>query len=258
LLFVGLLAATFGFVTATATWRLPDLKRIEMPTGNIGIQLHDLMGISVCVGRSLVPAGVYSGEMTLERLAQIYHPEHVQRAFGPPPLLEEAALERNAEGVEAAAAAARIEHPWCYLRHRARIFLHAVGANSGPVFYLVQADVYPGEAGTEVTPTDLTASAVSYIIENESSIFARGYFYALLALGALLVASRGAYRPRMRKALLPVAGACTYLLGSFFVVPAADARYNFWPNLVFMVTLCCTRPLPKLPLPPSGRASRRS
>jgi len=43
-------------------------------------------------------------------------------------------------------------------------------------------------------------------------------------------------------ALLPMAGACTYLIGSFFVLPGADARYNFWANLVFIVTFCSVLP----------------
>jgi hypothetical protein len=39
-----------------------------------------------------------------------------------------------------------------------------------------------------------------------------------------------------------MAGAFTYLIGSFFVLPGADARYNFWANLVFIVTFCSVLP----------------
>jgi hypothetical protein len=57
-----------------------------------------------------------------------------------------------------------------------------------------------------------------------------------------VVAVRGDDRSRVWKALLPMAGACTYLIGSFFVLPGADARYNFWANLVFIVTFCSVLP----------------
>ncbi len=246
LVFSTLLAAVVGFVAITIMWRLPDLKRLDTPTGNVGVQLHDLLGISVCTGQNLVPQSIASGDMTLERLRRIYRPEHLGLSFGSSPLLDRSTVEANGRSIERAASAARIEHPWCYLEHRARVFLYSIGANEGPVFYLVHPAVQEGEAFTEMFPTKLTARAVGYITEHDASLYARGYLYAVLALVALLAARHGAYRPRMRKALLPVAGAAAYLIGSFFVVPAADARYNFWPNLVFMVTFCCVMPLPRI------------
>jgi hypothetical protein len=242
LAFAFLVAATFGFVALTASWRLPDFKRIPMATGSGWTQLHDLIGISVCAGRNLLPPSLDSGDMSLERLRRIYRPEHSQLSIGPSPLLDEFALSANASLVQEHSTKARIEHPMCYLLHRARVLMHAVGANPGPVFYLTDAGVFPGEAGTEMTPTDLTASMISYIQQQRSSVFARGIFFGLLALGALVAAGRGAQRPRMWKALLPMAGACTYLLGSFLVLPGADARYNFWANLVFIVTFCSILP----------------
>jgi hypothetical protein len=242
MLFLLLLAATFGFVALSATWRLPDFKRIAMATGNAGTQVHDLIGISLCTGRNLVPPSLYSGEMTPERLRQLYHPEHAQLSLGASPLLDESALAANARLVGERALEARIEDPWCYLRHRARVFLYTLGANSGSVFYLTQADVFPGESGTQMKPTRLTVRAVTYILENEKSVFARSFVFALLALMALVAAVRGAHRSRAWKATLPMAGACTYLIGSFFVLPGADARYNFWANLVFMVTFCAVLP----------------
>lgn len=137
--------------------------------------------------------------------------------------------------------------------------MHTMGANPGRVFYLTQADVFPGEAGTTMTPTDLTATTVTYLLADASSPFARSIVFALLALVSLAAAGRRADRSRVRNALLPMAGACTYLAGSFFVLPGADARYNFWPNLVFIVTFCCvlpgavtTRPV-RHPMPATSR-----
>ncbi len=136
--FVLLLAATFGFVALTVTWRLPDLERIPMPLASSGTQLHDLIGISLCAGRNLLPTGFYSGEVTLQRLASIYRPEHVQLSIGPPPLLEDAPLSAHSTLVGERAVEARAQYPLCYLRHRAQVFVYTMGANPGRVFYLTQ------------------------------------------------------------------------------------------------------------------------
>ena len=117
-----------------------------------------------------------------------------------------------------------------------------MGANPGRVFYLTQPGIFPGEAGTEMTSTRLTAHVLDYLQNYDRSLAARSIFFAFLAVGSLALASRGTDRTRLRKALLPMAGAATYLAGSFFVLPAADARYNFWANLVFIVTLCSILP----------------
>lgn len=237
--FAVLCAGTFGFVALSATWRLPDFKPIGMATGNVGVQLHDLIGISLCAGRNLLPTDLYSGEMTQERLASLYHPEHIQLAIGPPPLLQDAALAAHSPH---AAVEARAQYPLCYLRHRAQVFVYTMGANPGRVFYLTQPGIFPGEDGTEMTSTRLTAHVLDYLRNYDASLAARSIFFAFLAVCSLALASRSSDRTRLRKALLPMAGALTYLAGSFFVLPAADARYNFWANLVFIVTLCSILP----------------
>ena len=79
-------------------------------------------------------------------------------------------------------------------------------------------------------------------MNNDASLLARSVFFAFLAAGALLLAWLHPDRSRAKRALLPVAGALTYLAVSLFVLPAADARYNFWVNLVFITTFCCVLP----------------
>ncbi len=93
-----------------------------------------------------------------------------------------------------------------------------------------------------MTPTRLTAHVLDYLRNYDASLAARSVFFAFLAVCSLALASRSSDRTRLRKALLPMAGALTYLAGSFFMLPAADARYNFWANLVFIVTFCCVWP----------------
>lgn len=250
-LFVVLTASAFGFATLLSNWRLPDFKRIDMATGNASTQVGDLIGISICAGSNLLPPVLYDGAMTAERLERIYHPEHGQLSFGPPPLLLESRIAENAGQIETAAMRARRDHLACYLRHRAEVFRYAMGANAGSVFYLTDAGVWAGEAGTEVRPSAFTVRAVFYIRDHEAGWLARSIFFAILAFGAVLFASLGRDRSRLVNALLPLSGALTYLAGSFFVLPAADARYNFWVNLVFIVTFCGL--LPGLP----SRRSRR-
>ena len=86
--------------------------------------------------------------------------------------------------------------------------------------------------------TDLTARHGDVHPSPRNKRLRACFFFALLALGALVAAGWNRIGLELWRALLPMAGAWTYLLGSFLVVPAADARYNFWANLVFMVTFC--------------------
>lgn len=238
----GLTVLVFGFVVLASSWRLPDFKRIEIATGSGWTQVGDLIGISVCTGRNLLPPSLYDGAMTGARLERIYRPEHGQLSVGPPPLLLESGIVGNARQVEAAAMQARLDYPSCYLRHRARVFRYTMGANPGKVFYLTDPGVFPGEAGTEVIPNGLTVRAMDYIQDYGASWLARSVFFVILVLAAMLVASLGSSRSRLVKSLLPIAGALTYLAGSFFLLPAADARYNFWVNLALISTFCCLLP----------------
>jgi hypothetical protein len=244
-MFAGLTGLVFGTVVLASNWRLPDFKRIGMATGSGWTQVSDLLGISLCAGRNLLPPGLYDGAMTAARLERIYHPEHGQLSFGPPPLLQESRLAANANAVEAAAMRARRDHPACYLRHRVEVFRYTMGANAGSVFLLTNPDVFPGETATEVKHPVLAARAVAFVQRYGSGWAARSVTFAILALGAMLLARARGDESRLAKALLPLAGAVTYLAASFFILPAADARYNFWVNLVFITTFCCL--LPDLP-----------
>ena len=155
-----MVTSIFGFVALSAAYRLPDFRKIDLVTASGWTQIGDLIGISLCTGRNLIPSSFYSGVMTPARLEHVYHPEHGQLSFGPPPLLQESGFSVDAELVEATAERARKEHPLCYLRHRARVFLYTMGANSGSVFYLTHPDVHSGEASTEMKPSWLTVRAV--------------------------------------------------------------------------------------------------
>jgi hypothetical protein len=125
-----------------------------------------------------------------------------------------------------------------------------MGANAGQVFYLTQPGIHEGEDGTEMTPTMLTWRVLGYLQYLETSLAARSIFFGLLAVVSLALAV-ATDRSRARQACCRWR-APDHLAGSFFVLPAADARYNFWANLVFIVTFCSVLPASRSRFRPPG------
>ena len=90
LLFALLLSATFGFVILTATWRLPDFKRIHMATQAAPAAQSPRPDRHVRLLPDAISSspGLYSGDTTPERLQQLDAvPGYSQLSLGSPPLL---------------------------------------------------------------------------------------------------------------------------------------------------------------------------
>ena len=232
----------FGSVVLSSTWRLPDLKKIHIATGSGWTQMSDLIGISVCAKRNLIPKAFYTGSMPMQRIEALYFPEHSQRSFGASPLLDESGFTGNQALIDATVTNARKKYWRCYLQHRVEVMKFAVGANSGDVFYLTDPNVFPGVPGTEVIPTALTDLVTLYLRKFASAPWSRCAVFGAATSLFWVIAFFGHRRPLAILMLLPLAGSVTYLAASFFILPAADARYNFAVSIVFIFSLCTLWP----------------
>lgn len=235
-------ALVFGSVVLCSTWRLPDLKKIDIATGSGWTQMSDLIGISVCANRNLIPKAFYTGSMPMQRIEALHFPKHSQRSFGASPLLDESGFSGNQALIDATVTNARKKYWRCYLQHRVEVMKFALGANSGDVFYLTDPNVFPGVPGTEVTPTKLTDLVTMYLRKFASAPWSRCYVFGAVASLFWAVAFFGRRRRLAILMLMPLAGAATYLAASFFILPAADARYNFIVSIVFIFSLCALWP----------------
>jgi len=241
-IFFAITVFVFGCVVLSSTWRLPDLKKVNIATGSGWTQLGDLIGISACARRNLIPGDFYTGAMTMRRIQSLYFPEHSQRSFGANPLLDESGFSGNQALIDATVSHARKKYWRCYLQHRVEVMKFALGANSGDVFYLTDPSVFPGVAGTEMTPTRLTEWVTTYLRSFASAPWSRCIVFGAAASLFWVLAF---YSHRRRLAILmlmPLAGTATYLAASFFILPAADARYNFAVSIVFIFCLCALWP----------------
>ena len=213
--------------------------------------MSDLIGISVCSERNLIPHSFYAGTMPMDRLRALYFPEHSQRSFGAYPLLNDSGFAGNQPVIDASVQQARKKYFYCFLKHRLKVFQYSVGANAGEVFYLTDPGVFPGVADTEVTPTGLTTSVTGYIQKTAAAPTARAIVFMVLAALLWFWAYFGRQHQMATRCSLPLVGGFSYLAASFFILPAADARYNFMVNVVAMLCLCALWPKRPKPLPAS-------
>lgn len=241
-IFSSMIVFVFGCVVLSSTWRLPDLKKIDMATGSGWTQMGDLVGISVCAKRNLIPGDFYTGTMPMQRIEALYFPEHSQRSFGASPLLDESGFVGNQALIDATVAQARKKYWRCYLQHRIQLMKFALGANRGDVFYLTDPNVFPGVQGTELVPTKLTSMVTSYLQMFASAPWSRCIVFGAVASLFWVIAFVGERRQLAIMTLLPLAGSVSYLAASFLILPAADARYNFIVSIVFIFSLCALWP----------------
>ena len=132
----------FGFVTLNHNWRLRTSSASRWRRGSAGTQIHDVLGISVCLGRK-------SRALDCSRRDDRGAPA---ADLSPRACAAFAGAPTTAGSVGARGQCARGRRLGECREDRASLvlppapcadLLHAIGANSGPVFYLVQADVFP-------------------------------------------------------------------------------------------------------------------
>lgn len=224
--------------TALSTWRLPDFKRLSPISGHHGwTMVGDLVGISLCSGESFLPDAFYPQMPDLDLLRVVYHPEHIQRSFGP----LHGAQRLQSRGF---AAVPRLQQRWleavharpgCFLRHRANVAVYLLGLNPGKVFYVTDPGVPANELGVSVEATALTNTGVRWVQTQADSAWARTWVFILVASAGLVHAWFRRWRPWL--ALVPYFSGLAYLGVGMLVLPAADLRYQFWVVLAMLLTV---------------------
>jgi hypothetical protein len=224
----GLASAALGFIVLSVSFRLPDLKPLPLTFNAEWSQVFDLIGISACAERVLVPDQLMRRPMSIDDIKRIYNPRHVQLSFdmtspGDPALLRPTFGSKE-----------QIQHMWfrtistypgCYVMHRLRLLMYLVGANAGEVFYLTHGGIDQNDLGIAMTPTALT-SRILHIVTSGGPLARLWTFMlaAMIAMFWLYARNRASF---WMAAILMTSG-LSYLTGNVFVLPAADARYQHW------------------------------
>lgn len=219
-----------GLAWASWQWRLPDFKRMPAAGTLYQIQLFDLLGVSACTDRNLLPPQVTAGRpITPAQIREAYDPRHVQMAHEPgasdPPVLK-----TDGDGAVGRAWRAAIpRHLGCYLDHRRIVMVEQLGMAKRDVFYPVHGGIDANARGLALARPDLSRKVSAYVQRNAPEYWRRPALLYVLALGVagLLALRRD---PRALLALALTGGAAANLALLFLIGPAADARYIFPSN----------------------------
>lgn len=227
-----LLVLAGGLAWASTQWRLPDLQRMPATKGFAQVQLFDLLGMSACTDRNLLPPAVTGGApITALQIRQAYDPRHVQRAHRPvagaPPIL----ATDGGGAVQRAWREAVPQHFGCYLDHRRMVMVHQLGLAKGEVFYPVHGGVDANPFGFQLARPPASRWVTDYVARNAPEPWRRPALLYVCVLPVLgLLALRRDHRTPALLAL--VAGAYANVALLAVIAPAADARYIF-PSNVF-------------------------
>jgi hypothetical protein len=224
----------FLVIALSVSFRLPDLRPLPRVFNSNMTQIHGLLGMSVCLGENLVPPEFFLRPASMSDLERVYKPQHSQLSFtnGNPEFMQYTGFPRVSD-LAARWRHAVISHPLCYLKQRLDVLAYLLGANKGAVFYPTHPLIDENDLGIKMQPTVLTQRLVGYIERAAQpawglpNALARGWFWGLLAAVCCL-ALYIRRRPAWPLAALIYTSGVLYLAGSFFVVPAADARYAHW------------------------------
>jgi hypothetical protein len=253
---LGLAAALSGaalaFFMLSVSFRLPDLKPLpRVFNAALYSQVFDLLGISACAERVLVPNELMLRPMSAADIKRLYDPRCVLHSVdtGNPAKLQETfgsmeepfTFQQPEREHQIQILLDRIQHAWwdairaypgCYLMHRLLLLRYLMGANDGDVYYLTHAEIQQNDLGIAMTPTPLTSMLLQLIIGD--SPLARLWVFILTATLTMFWLYRKNRTSFWWAAMLMTSG-LLYLIGNVFMLPSADARYQHWVAVCMFV-----------------------
>lgn len=224
----------------SAIYRLPDLAPLPADKGFSGIQLFDLVGISVCSGQVYAPIGDANGNaITLDQLTQMYEPRHANLTLQPREGIPGELLVDGPQGISARWMSTVPQQLGCYFDHRMKVFAYLMGFNDGPTFYPTHGGIDENRFGVSLTRPVAAQVWVGEIVAGADQAFRRIFW--LYGVATILFAAWGVRNRFNNLAIVGLwLGAILYPAALFFVSPAGDARYTF-PSSVFcclLIVLC--------------------
>ncbi len=215
-------------------WRLPDFKRLPPVADLVGvINLWDLVGMSACEGKSLLPEGLeFGARIDDAEFNRFYDPRHLNLTFESGIWKEHVARWGvTSDAIESQWRAAVLEHTPCYIRVRNAVFREQFGLHDRQVFYPTHGAIDENPYGIRLAYVERANNLVQRIVAWSNSPLRRTYIlHGLAILLAVLAVRANHWRYDLIFAMgLGVLGFIGLL---YFVAPAADARYVF-PSGVF-------------------------
>jgi len=237
--------AAISVAYLSTVWRLPDMKPLPALGHTFaGVQLWDLVGISACADRNLLPPPRAGGAaLSIDELRAAYDPRHVDLTLLPRESVQP--LERPAAGTFAELArawrSAVLAYPLCYLRHRLTVFQYQMGI-APQVFIATHGGIDANDFGISFRHPEAANAQIRSIESGADAWLRRPFWLYVLAAGATMLAVVNRWRS-VPLVLILGSGALLYVASFFFLAPAADARYIFPSNIFCTLLLAITLPL---------------
>jgi len=232
------IAVVIGLLGAYAStiWRLPDLKKLPPAMSTIsGIQMWDLIGMSACADKNLLPPSFSAdGALTGPEIRAIYDPRHLNLTLEPPTGLKrlKPPMKDTSADLSAAWKAALRTNTRCYLWHRGSEFSEQMGLVKRGVFYPTHGGIDPNPYGLHLANPKAAAFITRYVVYSADQWWGRPFILYLLA-GLIVIIAFLLRLPVRVLLLMLLLGTAGYLASVFFLMPAADARY------IFPTNVCC-------------------
>ena len=223
----------FLVIALSVSFRLPDLRPLPR-TFNPGItRLHNCLVFRYVRGKTSCRRNYFCGRFRKVTLSgYINHNTPISFTNGNPDFMQNAGFGKVPD-LAARWRQAVIAHPLCYLKQRVDVLAYLLGANKSAVFYPTHPLIDANDLESKCSRLCLTKRVVGYVERAAQpawglpNALARGWFWGLVAAVCCL-ALYIRRRPAWPLAALIYTSGVLYVAGSFFVVPAADARYAHW------------------------------
>jgi hypothetical protein len=218
--------------------------------------LHDLAGIAVHTGDLRLPAHVHRAlpGFTLDSLRPVYDPADVNLfVYNPKWKIEMFITSVPSEFddlVETWKAAVRA-HPGAYLRRRAEAFGTILQLKGQ--YYLYHTGINSNDLGLFFPDRPIYRAVMRWLDATRFGFF-RGWLFASLALGVLLIA----WRARRWDAVAVAASGLLYIAPYVLITTGSDFRYIWWmvvASLISLLLLSDRRPVAPVEITPGSYAA---
>lgn len=218
--------------TFVNNYRLPDLKPIS--TGQSGVikslALHDAIGASVCANLNFFE-NVMSEPFDVVFLKKNYSARHLNENNN---ILER--VDKKLFDPFDTYRAILKSAPQCLFAHKISMGRFLLGINSGPVYYITHSGIDDNEFGYKLKPSKLRDFVMPKLNMAADTPVAAPATYLLVVISLWsLVAWKSRLSSLHPGITLLIFSGLMAAFTNFFILPAADLRYSYWPLIVWIV-----------------------
>lgn len=229
---IGVLILCFLPGSFVNSYRLPDLEPISVRKTDVikSLAIHDAIGASVCAQRNFFQ-GVMSEPFDVQFLEKNYSARHFNENGK---ILDRLDMKAFDPGLTYRSIINQA--PRCLFAHKIAMGRFILGVNEGPVYYITHGGIDENELGYSLEASKFRDFIIRALLAAAHTPIAAPITYFLICLALLTAAARKiGFRGLHPGVSLILGSGVIMALTNFFILPAADLRYSFWPITTWIV-----------------------